>query len=142
MPDGDQVVGRFTLLLHDDRIGAFRNQRAGEDARGRPGQQRLSDMASRNPLRHRQRGAAAGTIGGAHRVTIHLRVVHGRHVHAGDLGVGQHPAIRFQCRYDLGLLERTRGGGHEGQCLGHSEHRFRLVWAHGLSFYSPVLAAM
>ena len=82
MTDRDLAAGfiKLALLLHHHRIRAFGNQRSGKDTRYRARLQRLPDMACWYALGHRQRRMAAGAVGGAYGIAIHLRVIHRGHV--------------------------------------------------------------
>ena len=100
----DPVAVALRVLLDDDRVGARRHRRAGEDAGGFAG----ADMSAKpGPGRHlgddAQLDRDRGQILGAHRVAVHRRYREGRLRPAGGHILGQNAAEGVG---DRDLLER------------------------------------
>ena len=98
------VALALRVLLNDDRVGARRHWRAGEDAGGFAG----ADMPAKpGPGRHfgddPQFDRDRGQILGAHRVAVHRRYRERRLRPAGSQILGQNAADRID---DRDLLER------------------------------------
>ena len=122
MVDDDTRFAVFAALLHDDRVGAFGNRRAGEDAGGSAGLQRRADSAGRNALADRQADTGSAHVGDAHGVAIHRRIGERRHGNAGLLRTGEHAAGGGGQRHAADFLHRLRGGEQLGKGLFVGQH--------------------
>ena len=105
-------VGRDDgVLLQRDRIAASRQRAAGEDAHGLARPERPLEAAARGRLADQaQLGAAAGQVGGAHRVAVHRRDRLRRLIARGDQVLRQDPAMGGRQMDPLGRLGLKRGG--------------------------------
>ncbi len=110
LADADRAVGkRLGVLLDQDRVGALRHRRAGEDAdgfagrhfagKGTPGSRHADDL---------DRGAKGG-IGGAKRIAVHGGSREGRLGALSRQIFGEHAAGRFRQRYCFGGEWRDAG---------------------------------
>ena len=102
------------VLLHHDGVGARRDRRPGEDARGlaRRGARRARRRPPPPRRRRRARPAAPRTrareVRRAHRVAVHGRAVGGREGPGRDDGLGEHPPEGVRRRHALGPEHRAR----------------------------------
>ena len=130
----DGVAVALGVFLDDDRVGAFGQRRAGEDARGlalakhpaKPGPGRdFGDDAQR--CRHRR------DIGGAHGIAVHRRGGEGRLGAARGEVFGQHAAHRVGNRHLLSRqgLERRQ---QARQGFFDRDHRLYSLPARAIGF--------
>ena len=110
------------VLLHHDGVGARRERRAGEDARGLAGPRAAAGprppagTSKATGERAGRRAARPGEVGRADRVAVHGRAVRGREGAAGGDRLRQHAPEGVRNRHGLGR-ERPDPVEHEAPGL-------------------------
>jgi hypothetical protein len=79
-------------------------------------------MTGRNTLGDLQRGLTTSAIGGAHGITIHLGIVHRRHIQLRLLVCRQHAACPVEGRYGLGVGDRANRAEEKTKRFLHAQH--------------------
>ena len=105
------------MLLHHDGIGPGRHGRTGKNPGHLPGLQSKPLLTGGNALGHRQFNTHLLQIGRAHRVTVHRRIVKGRHLQSRHHVLRQDAAIGIECGHRFIARQGTDLGQKRTQSL-------------------------
>ena len=127
--DDDRPVGKLGILLHQGRIGAGRQRRAGQDTERCPRRQAPGEgvPGRRAAFEQPQPGRPIGRqIAMGEGEAVDRDVVEARHIALADQGLGEDPAMRPGERHGLLADHRPDPLLEQGERLAR-RHAFRIV---------------
>ena len=136
--DDDAIALAARVLLDDDRVGSFRNRRAGKDTHRFAGSDDAGEGAPGRGLADQlQRHGRPGDVGGAQGVTVHRRIGE-RRLGAKGGEIARKNAPERPLERDPLFLQRLAGGGQNPRKRLRDRYQ-RLLHFASAAFQTPDL---